>query len=737
MPAISSVFLMLATLLAVVIGTQTWAWSWGPGLLALGVAVAAALPTFWRKSRDQSDVGIILFGWLTAGWFAWRCLTSPVAEFGQSDLMLLSATVGAFITARAAAGGNSARAIFYWGTAALLAASLWVIFRQIQDPSFVPVFGGRQGEWPSGFASHYNEAANYLIAASLFLLAAAVLSSHTGWARMVWAILAVAGFAAIWFTRSRGGIFGAAVGLGIFWVLAMIVAKRRNRKWFAPALVAVPVIGITLTVFWLQGWQQAQQIRHQDATGNLISGLLDNDCRLYFLGLAMSGISSHPLWGGGSQSFSWECYRFWDPSELGSGSSLPVFTHNELVQAANDYGLVGAGLLVGLMSGVALIAVLSILLEPVSKENDGIDAMRVGGLAVLSGMLVQSSFSFVFHHLPGCLFLGVALGHLSLRGISTGWIRRTASRTILSLAALAVLLIVLPLGWKASRTTIALWPSLYSKIPLTSAEARIDSVTEALDSWPDSPSLLKTRGLWFQSALGTPAEKELVDPAQSALKDFEAALRLHPYDPGIAINRANLLSFLKRDDEAGRAYQLAIQLQGGFEAGFRAHYFFSRHLLQKGMAEFRQDAPAPAVVLFDSAVSQIEEAAKLTPGYILGLEGRDLRIRIHEALGIAQEAAGQAEAALRTYETAAALPAGNRLHYRAALLVADKANRQWLSRQASEAMAGFIDAKNRIQKAGGSLPDGVTQEKRAEFLNHLERSLQYLRIARVQPATEK
>ena len=737
MPAISSVFLMLATVLAVVIGTQTWAWSWGPGLLALGVAVAAALPAIWRKSRTQSDLGVILMGLLTAGWFGWRALTSPVAEFGQSDLMLLSATVGSFIVMRSAAGGNSARAIFFWGTALLLAASLWVIYRQVQDPSFAPVFGGRRGEWPSGFASHYNETANYLIAASLFLLGAAVFSAHAGWARVVWAVLAVAGLAAIWFTRSRGGIFGATVGLGIFWVLAMVIAKRRNRKWFAPALIAVPVIGIAIAAFWLNGWQDAQQVRGDGNPNHAIQALLDNDCRLYFLGLAMSSITSHPLWGGGSHSFSWECYRFWEPSELGSGSTLPVFVHNELVQAANDYGLVGAGLLVGLLAGLAILAVLSVFLEPLNKENDGRDALRVGGMAVLAGMLVQSSFSFVFHHLPGCLFLGMALGQLSLREIPPGWVRRISSNIALSLVALVVMAVVFPLGWKASRTTVSLWPSFYSKTPPTTTDARIDSATEALDHWPNSPALLKTRGLMFQSTLGTPAEKELVNPAESALKDFDAALKLHPYDPGVAINRANLLSFLKRDADAALAYPLAIQLQGGFEAGFRAHYYFARHLLQKGMAEFRQDAPAPSLTSFATAVTQIEEAAKLTQGYIMGVEGRDMRIRIHEALGIAQEAAGLPDEALGTYEKAALLPGGNRLHYRAALLVADRANRLWLARQPSEAMAGFLDAKYRIQRAGNELLTGVTPEKRTEFLNHLERSLQYLRIARVQPSTGK
>lgn len=733
MPAISSVFLILATALAVVIGTQTWAWSWGPGLLALSVAVAAAIPALWRKTRNQADPGMLVLGWLTAGWFAWRCLTAPVPEFGQSDLMLLCGTVGAFIVARTTAGGNSARAIFYWGTALLLAASLWVIWRQIQQPSFSPLFGGNHSKWPTGFASHYNETANYLIAASLFLLGAAVFSAHATWARALWGLLAILGLAAIWFTRSRGGIFGAAVGLGVFWVIAMIIAKRRNLKWFAPALVAIPLIGIGLSAFWLYGWQEAQELRSQGATTNLISGLLDNDCRLYFLGLAMSGIASHPLWGGGSHAFSWECYRFWDPAALGSGGNLPVFVHNEWVQAAYDYGLVGAGLLVGILAALTITTVLGILFEPVNKDPNGRDAMRVGSTAVIAGMLVQSSFSFVFHHLPGCLFLGIALGQLSLRDTPTSMLRRVSTNSLLSLASVSVLAVIIPLGWFASRTTAAIWPAFYSKNPPTSIEARIDAVTEAMDLWPNSAILLKTRGLMLQSTLGTPAEKECVTPAESALRDFDEALRLHPYDPASAINRANLLSYLKRDADAAAAYPLAIQLQGGFEAGFRSHYYFARHLLQKGMSEFRSDSPQPSLLTFSGALEHVEAAAKLTPGYLLGIEGRDLRVRIHEALGIAQESAGDPEQALRTFEQAALLPGGNRLHYRAALLVADRANRRWMARQPSDALAGFLDASQRVHKAGNQLPEGVTEEKRKAFLDHLQRSIQYLRIARVEP----
>ncbi|NJR43572.1 MAG: hypothetical protein HC767_13885 [Akkermansiaceae bacterium] len=140
MPAISSLFLVIALCLAVVIGPQTRPWTWGPAMLALGMSVAAALPEFWKKTKHLGDLTLLVFALMVTSWFAGRAYFSPVAQLGEADLMLLAGALGAFISIRAIEGNKTAERILLWGIALLLTANVWAIGKQVIDPAYSPLF---------------------------------------------------------------------------------------------------------------------------------------------------------------------------------------------------------------------------------------------------------------------------------------------------------------------------------------------------------------------------------------------------------------------------------------------------------------------------------------------------------------------------------------------------------------------------------------------------------------------
>ncbi|MEN9975542.1 MAG: hypothetical protein RLZZ282_1548 [Verrucomicrobiota bacterium] len=654
---------------------------------------------------------------------------SPVAELGQADLLLAAAVVGGFVSMRAIAGDDLAERIFLWGVALLLLANIVVIGQQIQDPSYSPIFRTRRVTYGSGYFATYNEAANYLIACSLIVGGAAWFGRHGTFTRVMWFVIAALGLASVWFTRSRGGIFGAAVGSGVFAVVALVMSKRRGSRWFAPAVIAIPVIGLALGSYFIIGWQEAQEIR---TAGSGIDGLLDNSCRLYYLGIALSCIGLHPLAGGGSRSFSWECYRFWESAVQGAGGARPDMVHNEVVQALTDYGLVGGGLLVGLLGALALAAVLRVLFDDVAKIPGSADVWRLGALAGLAGMLVQSSFSFVFHQIPGALLLGICLAPLS-RTIDRAPGKNTlGTRVLLTLAAISSVLLLLPAGWAGTQVTRILWPVYFGKQPLLSAESRIDALSEAISLWPQT-EFYQERAALFQSFMGSAEDGGLREPAERAINDYQAAARLNPYDPGLAVNAANLLSVLRRDAEAEVEYARAIVLQGGMESGFRGHYSFAAHSMRKGLRQFHRNQSAALESLEHAAIA-IEEAVKQTPGYVMGNDGRSMRISIHENLGRAREAAGNTAGALLAYDMASSIPTGARVHYEAGVLIGRMAVESWSQRQAPVALKQFLDARKRIAQAGNELPAGVTSKQRAEFIVYLDRMIAFLKGAKVVPS---
>lgn len=698
-------------------------------MLALSAALAAGLPTIFRRGKFQADFGIIALATITAVWFAARAILSPVAEFGQADLLLLVASVAAFACVRLFCGNLQAERILTWGIALLLLANLIVIGIQIFDPTFTPVFRSKASEkMVSGFFAHYNEAANYLIASSVLIVAPAVFGKHGRLSRVFFALLFFGALAGVWFTRSRGGIFGLAAALAVFFALSLVAAKRRNAKWFVPAVIGVPLVGIGIGAFLIHGWMAAQDLRQQ---GSGISGLMDNNARLYFLGIALSTIASHPAAGGGARSFSWECFRFVDGKTNGDIiTHKPELVHNELVQAATDYGLIGAGLLGLLLAVMVFAVVLRSLFEKLPDEADHREMWRIGGIAALAGMFVQSCFSFVFHLLPGILLLGICLGMMSRPANPEAGPKSFANRILLGFAGLASLALLLSTGWNGTRVTWILWPTYFAKVPARSAETRLEALTRAIAIWPLS-TFHQDRALVHAEAAKDPAADHPSAHLESAIADYQSASERYPYDPSSVVNAASLLSELQRDEEAEKLFTRAIQLQGGMEPCFRCHFSFANHYLRKGIRTFDPNHSGPSLDAFELAADQIETAVNQMHWLLPDMNA--LRVAIHQGLGDARARAGDPEGALQAFDFAATLNGGASSHYLAGELLKKQADEIWHKRRASEAMALFIQAKQRITRAGQSLPPNVSLSKRAELLSLIDQSIDFLKGAKVEP----
>ncbi len=533
----------------------------------------------------------------------------------------------------------------------------------------------------------------------------------------------------MYFTRSRGGILGAAVGGGVFAGLALILGKRTGARWFSPALVAIPLIGLLIVAFLLYGWKSSQEIRSGEMK---IEELLDSNYRLYFLGLAMSCIGLHPLAGGGSRSFSWECFQFYDVALHGSAiTHKPELVHNELLQAATDYGIIGAGLLTGLLITLVIVAIIRILFSETPRDTDPGDAWRVGGLAALAGMFVQSCFSFVFHLLPGAVLLGICLGLISRSPGRPGKSpQRVGSKILLSLAALSCVVLLLPSGWRNSKVTAVLWPSYFGKNSGGTDESRIDALSEAIRILPLA-TLYQDRAVIYQKIASELPEKDYPEAAGRVIDDYVEEERLHPFDPEPVINRANLLSHLNRDAEAEKAFERAIRLQGKMEVAYRGHLSLSMHLLRKGVRQFDASDPAPSLETLEVAAQEMEQAAEKLRWTVLNLYGE--RISVHENLGAAREANGDYQGAMMAYDFTSKLPYGVRANYRAGVLHCKLASSAWAARRPAEALGHFIEAKKRIEMAGGQLPNGVTPSQQLEYLAYLNKTIEYLKGAKIEP----
>lgn len=731
MPAISSIFLSLALVLAVIIGPQTRAWTWGPSMLCLGIAVTAAMPSLLRRPRPTGNFHVLAWGALVVGWFAWRAWISPVHELGMADLMLLASAVSSFVVVRSIEGNLLAERILTWSIGLLLAANVGAVALQVMDPAFTPIFRVRAAGFPSGFYAHYNEAANYLVVSCLILSAAALFGRHHLLTRILWGLIAVAALAAIYFTRSRGGILALAAGAGTFVVASLMVGYRTKAKWFGPAIISVPVLAIGVGAFLFLGWQGSQEIRSAEEG---VAGIMDNNSRLLLFGIAISCIFLHPIAGGGSRSYSWESFRFFESSAHGdSVTHKPEQVHNELLQAATDYGLAGATLLSLLLGAIVIIAVVRLLFSDSREEEEKTDFWRIAGLSAFAGMFVQSCFSFVFHLVPGVILLGICLA-MALRLKSPARPDGTTAKEpgvkgLLAAAGVACLVVLFPLGWKSTKVTTTLWSTYFSKIPLTTPEARAEAMTKAIEIWPSS-EFHQERAAILQEYSTKTEDAESRRAKDLAIADYLEAQSLHPYDPAPAINRANLLSQMLEDTQAEEAYDLAIHLQHGMEPAYRARFSLATHLMRKAIRLFSVEDPGPSLSVMENCAAQMERAAKEMHWVTADMLAP--RVSVQESLGAAREANGDYPGALIAYDTATRLTHGNHVHYRVGLLYGKLAANAWNARKPGEALGYFISAKFHINLSNSN-PQGVTPSQRVEYLAYLDQTIAYLQGAKIQP----
>ena len=357
----------------------------------------------------------------------------------------------------------------------------------------------------------------------------------------------------------------------------------------------------------------------------------DDRFRLTMAGYAIKISTTQPWTGSGSRSFAWKKNTASEPEKDKMWDRFnDDFVHNELLQAAVDYGWGGALLIVGtaLATGLAGVAGLAGRDESDAGQRSALDALACGGLAAMTGTLFHSNFSFVSHTLPGAMYLGLAFGFALPKRSLIGELPGMGARFAPCLVVLPAAVVLGLIGGRASQVYRTLWPALFGRDALaaTAPPLALERVERAMESWP-SAHFAGRAGSLSRAAAATegllPSQKQ--EWLTQATEFYATASKLNPYDPKWPVNRANLLSTLGRADEAEREFERAIELQGGTERNFRARYYLARHLYHRWYdAWVKERRAGEALGQFLRARDLLREADKQGGLGQLGKEGKDL-----------------------------------------------------------------------------------------------------------------
>lgn len=576
------------------------------GLIALAMVPVLLSGVCVRQSERRSFYlgGLVCLAGAYAAWVASR---SPVIDYGRSDGLLL----GCGLATCAWAGWlvrRQAHRVAAAGLGLLALANVAVALVQWKDPSFTPFFAGRETDsYPSGFYGHYNHFANFLLGSGFLAAGCAILPGGRRWGRIGWSGVALACLAGIVLSRSRGAMLAVGLGVSVLLVCWLLDLKRRKVRWFGIAAISVmallPASGFG--AWWVA--KAALAVRGVQSDG---ARMLEDSGRLDFASIAIELAFEHPWTGGGSRSFSYEVFEKWDAKEMWVGSGDIDMVHNELLQAAADYGWIGLALLLVLFLSLAIRGLMGLTMESSKGEASADAGLTAGALAVIAAMMVQGLFSFVFHMAPDVMVLGFAIGVISAQpwafSPKTAGLRAWQRPAPWMGATLAVVLSLV--GW---RDAAAWWLVGRPGAPGTAADAgpRYEALRQALILRPDFRL--------EQACAQTAAELAKSDPdpvrgvwPMRVLDHQRSVIGRHPWNHASRLGLARQLDELGQFREAEGHYRLLLPLLDNREMFYHARFAYGSHAYRRAYALWKARRPGEAMAWAQEARNQMEISRK-------------------------------------------------------------------------------------------------------------------------------
>lgn len=601
---LAAIWMVIALALAVCFGSSLEPTA--PGMIAVALA-PALIAAAWTGSGGKRSWLFSVLVFIAGAYAAWRAATSPVQDYGRSDGLLLACGLASCFWAGWLVDRRALKVVAV-GLALLAVANVAVALIQWHDRSFTPFFAGRRtATYPSGFYGHYNHFANFLLACG-FVAAGCALFPGKRSARIGWALVTAICVGGIVLSRSRGAMVGGALGSLVLLACWLLDLKRCEVKWFG---IAALLVVLALPVLGYAGWTVTQGVLASRGSTSQAGGLMDDSGRLQFASSALEITGDHMLTGGGSRSFSYEIFRYWNSSELWTGTGDIDYVHNELLQAATDYGWLGFAVVLGLLMAVGLRGVLVLFVTPEEKGREPASGLTAGALAAIAATLTQSMFSFVFHMVPDVIVLGLLLGIV----ISQPWPFGKSSRqgifwkrpTLWLASIYAVGLGAF--GWRdAQAWWIAARPGSEGIGP--SSEARYDALQRALAVRPDfrleqSSSEVATRLARRQEG------EESTNWIKKAVEHLENTVARNPESYASRLSLARHLDQLGQFSEAEEHYLKLLPLLDRREYHYRTRFSYGSHAFRKADEFFKARRPSEALAWALEARKQMQASYDL------------------------------------------------------------------------------------------------------------------------------
>jgi O-antigen ligase len=394
---------------------------------------------------------------------------------------------------------------------------------------------------------------------------------------------ALAVFAGIGVSLSRGGWLSTALALLLFFALLL---RKRGQRLVAILFLILLLGGFVFFVKNVGAWQRRVHVVLTENKGG-------QDSRFELWRPAYQMWRDHFWWGVGPAHFD-QAFRKYRPDDI---QMRPLYVHNDYLNTLADWGVVGLGLIA--ITILLLYAGVIQSWKYVQRSNDlaakrsNRSAFVLGAAVAVLAMLLHSAVDFNMH-IPANAMVAVTLmallaGHVRFATerywLKLGWF----GKPILTCVGLAGLVYLAQQTGQAGHAYVLLDRANRAK----ALSAKLNSLKAAWAVEPQNPETTYQLGetLRLASWEGVGNYRDL---ASEALTWFQRGMKLNPYDPYNYLRYGMCLHWLDRSNEAAPYFQKALDLDP-------KSYFMMCHM---GWHYLQLDDLPKAKLWFEKAVFQ-------------------------------------------------------------------------------------------------------------------------------------
>jgi tetratricopeptide (TPR) repeat protein len=270
-------------------------------------------------------------------------------------------------------------------------------------------------------------------------------------------------------------------------------------------------------------------------------------------------IRDHPLVGTGPGAWQWVFQKYKDPRL----ATHPEYAHNEILNLASDYGIVG--LLLGAWVCIAFFRHARAAMQAAQSPEQL--AFALGAFVAVSTLLIHCWFDFSLHIPVNAVLFACILGMTAAMDAPLKGMERRPAPALARYGAALAVLVVCGIGlWRHIPMTMAFrYTDLGNRLKTAlQYDAALDYYDRSIELDRHNPEPYvrigdynRTHALWRVTADKAGERREF---AKAAVETYDRALKLNPYDAFVRVNRARMLDLMNEDKEAVRGFEGAIEV---------------------------------------------------------------------------------------------------------------------------------------------------------------------------------